>query len=162
MTELCFELLSKVVSTGSRDQLQLLLHFVDEEYLLNDDNEAGRTCLLRLLYQAVTKGNVATTELLIENRASIDTLDRGKSPLKAAIEHGHIEVLKLLVTRGADVKNTIIPVIQSSMERKVSFNWNKLIVLFRGSFLCLYLFITATTIDQKKKKRIILILYIQR
>lgn len=91
MTGLCSELLCKVVSNGSRDQLQLLLSYVDKEFLFNDtartehnlnDTRTGNNLISQMLTQAVIKGNVKTAELLFENGAEIDTIHKGKNVLQ--------------------------------------------------------------------------------
>ena len=54
---------------------------------------------------AVRQGNSDTVRFLIDNGASIDVLDgtAGESPVEIAVKKFHIDIVDLLLARGADV-----------------------------------------------------------
>ena len=86
-------------ATG-KGQLDVIRLFLDDRKVNLKDHHG-----LRLLSLAVTNGQVAVIQMLIDQGADLDSKDqRRRTPLSRAAEEGRDEVVRLLLDQGADVE----------------------------------------------------------
>ncbi|KAF3209746.1 hypothetical protein TWF679_007284 [Orbilia oligospora] len=93
------QLLEHAVKYGHPNVVRLLLGKVDGKIL-----EWSRTALLPI---AAKYGSVGVAKILIENQADIESgASDSESPLLEAAQNGHMELVRLLLEKGAKIEST--------------------------------------------------------
>jgi len=103
---LCQRLTEVDAEYARREEVLLTIIRHDKYGWINSiHDEKGRSCLLHLA--CLKRGVHMITRIggvLIENGADLEARRQGKTPLLAAVENNHIELVKLLLASGANVE----------------------------------------------------------
>jgi len=121
MAELCSDILIRVVSHGSCDLLNLILPYVDDNFLSNENNKMGKNYLSKMLCHAAKKGNKPVVELLIKKGANVNSFFEGIPLLHVALNAGSSDIAKTLIVSGANVDSALVPAIFASFDDKVIY-----------------------------------------
>ena len=121
MAELCSDILIRVVSHGSCDLLNLILPYVDDNFLSNENNKMGKNYLSKMLCHAVKEGNKPVVELLIKKGANVNSFFEGIPLLHVALNAGSSDIAKTLIVSGANVDSALVPAIFASFDDKVIY-----------------------------------------
>jgi ankyrin repeat protein len=86
-----------------RGNLDLAKLLVQKGAAVDQQDTSGRTPLLWTLFNS--RRQVAEmAKLFIHNGADVNVMDKhGRTPLKCAVEKGYLELVKLLISKGADI-----------------------------------------------------------
>jgi len=77
-----------------------------EEITMGEPQNEGKLCC-STLHEAAKYGNLERARYLLDEGADANKKIRGTSPLDLAIEANHLEMVKLLVSRGARISHNI-------------------------------------------------------
>lgn len=96
------KVISKAISRGRKDVIELLLKGSSSRILWNEDNQ-GRT----VLHEATSRGQEDIIELLLKNvpgHFNISSRDnKGRTALHEAAAGGHVDAVRLLLEKGIEV-----------------------------------------------------------
>lgn len=104
---------------GHTDVMQLLLAAKGVD--VNDQNVRGSTAL----HFTALHGKTAAANLLVEFRADVKIKNRfGWTPLHFAARNGHVEIMALLLSKGANISTEVIKVIHSQLSMVFKVTWS--------------------------------------
>lgn len=97
-------MIESIHDAARSEDINQIKSFIDKGYNVNAiEQKTGWTPL----HSAVSSGHISIVELLINNRANVNTTSNaGFTPLHIAVDQGNVSIVEFLISKEADVNAT--------------------------------------------------------